>query len=676
MKIPNVKTIPEYTKFKGGIDAETPPLSLAPGALLDGFNYEVGTEGGYSLIDGYERKDGRTAPSDGIYYYLQVTLTDTVSVGDTITGVTSGETGIVVVAGTAFLDISKVSGDFQIEEITVSGSSVGNITAIPEENGEPLTLGHATAKNATADLYRADITKPTGSGPIRGVGLLSGTVYCFRDNAGATAGLIYKETTSGWSGITLYHELSFDTGVGQIYDGDSITQLTSGATADVKRVVQKAGAWGSTAAGKLILDNITGTFNDTNDIQVASATKVTSTSLAVQITIDPGGRYETIEYNFTGSTDTKRMYGADGVNRGFEFDGDVYVPLDTKMATDTPEYVFAHKRQLFFSFGGSSQNSGVGSPYEWTAISGASDIALGDNITGYLQLPGAALAIFARNLSQQLIGNDVDDYVLDFISDEIGCIPRTAQDIGYAFILDDRGIVQIKSTLNYGKFSQNVVSKRVQSIIDKIRKVVVASSVYRARDQYRLYGSDGTGLSMTIMDKGVGFSRFEYPDNVACTVTGEDATGKDVIYFGSDEGMVYQADKGSSFDGENIEAYIMLPFNNSKSPTTRKTYRRATIEMTSENYSPLRFMPDFSYADPNIPQHTGQSINVDGGGGFWNVNNWDEFSYDKAYVESPSFRICGVGTNLGLVIYSDTDIDLGHKLDSAIIHYTIRRLQR
>jgi len=248
------------------------------------------------------------------------------------------------------------------------------------------------------------------------------------------------------------------------------------------------------------------------------------------------------------------------------------------------------------------------------------------------------------------------------------------------YCLDDRGIIQITRAQEFGNFNLGTVSGKVQKVIDSLRAVVVASSVYRAKDQYRLYGTDSTGLCMTIGigDRGLeySFTEFLYPVNVACAVSGEDSTGKDVVFFGSNAGMVYQADKGSSFDGEDIEAYIWLPFNHSKSPEVLKSYRKATIEMTATGYAALRFGVEFSYGDTDIQSHRTEMKEIAGTGGYWDLADWDEFYYDTKVVSSPSISIAGDGTNISPIIYSKSDIDLGHKLDGVMIQYTPRRLVR
>jgi len=679
--LPKVKVIPEYTEFKGGLDLKTPPMKISPGALIAGMNYTSGTDGGYERVDGYEGFSGQPSPSDATYYRCPCTFTaGGPSAGDTITGVDSAETAVVISVFTAYINVTKLSGTLNSDEIfTVGGVANGTFTAAQLEKGETSALLNANALNLAADVYRDDIDSPVGSGAGRGLALLDGILYAFRDNAAGTAGLIYKQTAAGWVAVTPGNEVSFGSGTGLIAEGDTITGATSNATAVVARVVLESGAWGVDAAGRLIIGAVTGgPFQNPENLTV-SGVEAATTSLVTAITLAAGGRYETVVYNFTGSTDTKRIYGCDGKNRGFEFDGTVYVPIDTGMVTDTPEYVSAYKYQLFFSFKGSSQNSGPGTPYEWSAVIGAAEIALGDDISGYARRP-KALLINSRDSTNQLLGSTVSDFELDDVSDDTGAIPRTVQILGSPFWLDDRGIVKLSAVQEYGNFDASVLSRKIQARIDAMQGVAVASSVYRTKSQYRVYGSDGTGICMTVSPGRYGlkyqFTQFLYPVNVACAISGEDSTGKDVVFFADDAGRVYQADKGSSFDGADIEAYIFLPFNNSKMPTVLKTYRKAIIEMSSTGYSSIRYNPILSYGSSDIQAHRSVTLPAQLGGGLWGLADWSEFFWDADVVPNPSFTIEGDGINLSLTMYSKSDIDCGHKIDGVTVHFTPRRLVR
>ena len=682
MKIPSVKVVPEYTAFRGGLDLVSPAIQIKPGALIACMNYMCETDGGYSRIDGYEAYDGQTSPSAATYYYCPCTFTaGGPATGDTVTGAVSSKTGVVIVVGAAYICITKRSGDFNATEVfNVGGIAKGTFTLAHSEAGETSGLLHATALNLAADQYRADIVAPSGTYAVRGLGLLAGILYAFVDNAGGTAGEIYKSSAAGWVAITLHSELSFDTGLAAgIAEGNTVTQLVTGATGVVERVVLESGSWaGNNAAGRLILSGGAGVFDATNALQVAATTRATSTSLKTAITISTGGRYEIVNYNFTGSTATNRLYGCDGVNRGFEFDGSIYVPIDTGMTTDTPVHVKAYKQQLFFSFLGSAQHSAPGTPYVWSAVLGASELGIGDNIVGFAR-QAEAMAIMSRNSTHQLTGNNVTTWVLDDVSDDSGAIPWTIQTSGKTFYLDDSGVIELSRVIEYGNFNINTISRSIQPRITAMQKVVVASSIYHAKNQYRLYGSDGSGISMTLGAGRYGpeyyYTIFQYPMNVSCAVSGEDSTGKDVVFLGDDAGNVYQADKGSSFNGAKIEAYVFLPFNNSKSPSVLKTYRKATMEMSANGYGAVQLGALLSYGSQEVEAHRTVDFTV-AKGGLWDFANFEDIFYDSDVVANPSFALEGDGINISIIIYSNSEIDLGHKIDGAIIHFTPRRLVR
>ena len=198
----------EYVRLAGGLDQLSTAITISPGAALTAQNYEPGLLGAYKRIDGFERYSGQSSPSAGVYQYCTVSLTGSAVAGNTITGVTSGATGVVAVASAGILAITKVVGTFTASEsFQVAAVTVGTMTSLPLARGYPAGLDDAVAMNAAADLYRADISAPTGSGSQRGLGLLRGVLYSFRDNAAGTAGLIYKATASGWSAVTLYRTI-------------------------------------------------------------------------------------------------------------------------------------------------------------------------------------------------------------------------------------------------------------------------------------------------------------------------------------------------------------------------------------------------------------------------------------------------------------------------------------
>jgi hypothetical protein len=535
---------------------------------------------------------------------------------------------------------------------------------------------------------------------VRGGGLLRGVNYAFRNNPAGTALDMWKSTSGGWKNVVLGYEMGFTVGTGTaLVDGATIRGLLSGATASVQRVVLERGTFdGSDARGRVIFASKTGDFIAGELMQVVSgalsgAQVATITANATRITLLPGGRVECFETNFEGQNDTKALYGTDGVNRGWEFDGTVYVPIVTGMTDDRPLHCFEFKKKLFFSFRGSVQHSGDGVPYQWITVVGAEEIALGDDITGYSRQGGDALLILSRNSSNQLIGSTRDDFVLKDLDPKAGAIPYTVQSLGDTFHFDDQGVRQIRRGSDYGNFDSSTVTRKVQgknpaaNLIAQIRTKVVASAVYRNRpNQYRVYGSDGSGLILGtgnrptqfggMLQSVIGITTLQYPIGIACAWSGEDETGDDVVYLGGTDGRVYQADKGSSFDGLDIEAYLITVFNNLKTPRQRKHYRHVVQEMTAVGYASMRVQPIFSYGDPDAAAHALLNSSAQGAGSFWGVGNWGQFYWDARLVSTPDFDVHGNGINVALVYYSKNNYDLGHSLQSIFIHYTPRRLAR
>ena len=220
MTLPQVKY--ELIRLQGGLDQVTPTLSLASGFARRAANFECSINGGYTRIAGYERFDGRPSPSAAIYNLFQCNLTGAVAVGDTITGMSSVATGKVILVDGGTVVITRETGTFiATEGISVGGVQKGTITTISGVATDGLE--DATYKALAADDYRADIFAVPGSGPVRGIAYYGGTVYAWRNNAGATALKMYKSTTSGWSEVSLGVELRFDAGTQAIVAGNTVT---------------------------------------------------------------------------------------------------------------------------------------------------------------------------------------------------------------------------------------------------------------------------------------------------------------------------------------------------------------------------------------------------------------------------------------------------------------------
>ena len=260
----------EIITLAGGLDQVTPTLSLPPGVLRDSINVEASITGGYGRIKGYERFDGRPAPSAAEAQGYILSAVAGLSAGDAVTvGATTAIcTSVSPATMTVFL--TKVSGAVTIgATLMVGASPIG--TVVSGTGGlQPEAL--AIQKGLAANVYRADITALPGSGPARGVAYHNGVTYGWRNNAGATALVMYRATSAGWVAVGMPYEITFiNGGPTQITDGVTINGATSGVVAVVQRVLLTSGSWAAgTAAGRLVMATPTGAFVAAENIRIGA----------------------------------------------------------------------------------------------------------------------------------------------------------------------------------------------------------------------------------------------------------------------------------------------------------------------------------------------------------------------------------------------------------------------
>lgn len=668
----------DLIKLEGGLDQVTPTLGLPSGYARRATNFECSITGGYTRIAGYERFDGRASPSAAFYNILTCTLTQPIAVGDTVVGQTSAATGKVIARDGNSVVVTREVGSFvEGEGLTVSSVVVGSNLAVQGISTSGLT--DAQYRNLAADEYRASVQAVPGSGSVLGVALYNGVVYAWRNAVGGATANMYRSTSSGWAQVVLGKELSFGTGTAEIFEGNTVTGATSGATGVVARVALQSGTWASgTAAGRLILSSSTGTFQAAENLQVSAAVKAVSGGAATQTTLPPGGRYETTVANFGGGDANYRLYGCNGVGRGFEFDGTVFVPIATTMVNDTPDHLVVHKQHLFFAFGASLQFSSIGYPYQWDPVLGAGEIAMNAAITNLVILPGdqssGALAVYTRRDTSVLYGTSSVTFALSTFNTGVGGVPYTAQTIDQAYVLDDRGVVSLNTTLNFGNFLPSSLTMNIRPYIESRVNSATASSLCRNKGQYRVFFSDGSGLYMTLFNgKLLGSMPIQFDNPVVCCVEGENATGNAVSFFGSSNGFVYQLDAGTSFDGNPIPANMNLIYNSIGSPRILKRFRRASVELTGDFYSEIQFGYDLGYRRLDLSQTPDATYAADLRSSYWDSLTWDRFVWDGSDISPSEVEVSGTAENIAVRISSVSDLFEPFTVNTVIVHYTLRR---
>jgi len=663
-------------QLQGGLDLVTPTLSLPPGIARSAINFEVAITGGYTRIAGYERFDGRPNPSDAVYNAVTVADASGLAVGNTFTNLAATSSGYIVAINGTSIIYTKAVGVFAVSNgVYVGGVLKTTITVL----GATATISSSLSSEYTylaGEAYRADIGLVPGAGPIRGVVYYNSTVYAWRNNVGETAMAIYKSTTSGWTLVPLGFELAFNTGTIELNEGNTIVGQTSGATGTITRVAVSSGTWAAgTAAGYLTFASVTGTFQSGENLRIGATTYALAVAAQAAITLSPTGRVETAIDNINGAT---RIYGADGVNYGFEFDGTVYVRIRTGMTTDTPNHVVVHKAHLFFSFDASVQFSGIGNPYTWSPIVGAGEIALNSSVTAFLVQPGdqstGAMAIYSDNNTSILYGSSSANFQLVSYNVGTGAKEYSCQNLNVSYSFDDRGVMNMATTLNFGNFDSAALTLNLRPFVSERRNLATASGVNREKGQYRVFFSDGYALYVTLANGNfMGAMPIQFPNAVTCMCEGQRPDGAETAFFGSTNGYVYRLDVGTSFDGAEIAANMTLVFNAIGSPRLLKRFRKASLEVNGTSYADFYFNYDLAYATTEIGQTAQTLYSSSLSASYWDTSYWDFFVWDERTLAPSEVEVNGTAENIALRVASNSPYFQPFTINSAILHYTPRR---
>ena len=677
--------------LSGGLDLSTIPANVKPGSLLSCINFEPDTNGGYKKMRGIERYDGHSRPSDATYYYAEVTVTGSVAVGDTITGVSSGATAkIIVVPSASVIIVTRYTASPAFtagETFNVSGSPQGTISII-EETAEASLYNDAVYLQAAMDDYRADISEVPGSGYVRGVKYYDGTVYAFRDNAGGTQCVMYEATASGWSAITFGREIQFTGAVGEIFEGNTVTGQTSGVTGVVQRALLRTGTWTVSGVGTLVFDSVSGNFINGENLRVGGVTKAVANGADTAITLQPGGKFEFRVVNFYGADGSQRLYCVDGVNYLGEFDGTRWVPIRTGIGDDNPKYLEEHRKHLIVALESECAVSGTGEPYSWTPLTGAAQIATGETITGLSAEVGdpstGSLLVLTDDKTFMIYGNDRTDFYLVLHSPRSGGRPYTVQNIGISHYMGPRGITQLIASQAFGNFQLAVLSNKIQPLLNLKRNMETASCVVRDSNQYRIFFNDGTGVMCRVLQNSNSttpsisdFMTFDYQDIVINQVDSViDASGEERIFAAGQDGYVYELDRGTSLDGEDMRFHLKIAFNHSKGLRIRKNYNRAVFQIQAEGYASMGLDYALGFGNTNIGDGELSSKTILGGGNFWDVPTDQIITWDTAYVQEINAYTPGNGDSISINIAGEDAITAPFTLQTCILYYKINRQER
>jgi hypothetical protein len=571
-------------EFRGGLISNLSPLQhgiQAPGSARLLRNFEPSVEGGYRRIQGFSKFSSSLVPSFGNVL---------------VQG--SGQSGTSLIVANLFiaplqgdtLTIAGVTGTYTIATGGVNYNSTNKVAT--------LTLVE-TLDSSPAD--KAAITFNVNRGLISGIAFWENSTVAVRNNN------VFTSTGTTWTRInvpnygTVLVNGATQTGTSLIVDG-----LTG---------IPQAGDTFSIAGVELVY-----TVLSVPTVTSGGATLSISPSLDSSpadnavITFLTANRTSTQKNRFTKYRigTTEKIASVNGASYPVLWDNSVYNQLNSA-PTDVlgASHVVWHKNQLFFAKGDLLTFTAPYTDDDFNPANGAGNIAIGSRISGIIPFR-EQLIIFSENKISRLVGNTLADFVLQPITDNIGCVDDdTIREVGSdVMFLGPDGLRLLSATDRIGDFNIAVVSKPIQK---EMTQIITGSTSFtsvsiKKKSQYRLLSYNpnlsqeaNTNIigAQLIGEEGGFFAWAELKGIKAYVADSLYKAKVETIIFSNDSGYVYLMESGNSFDGQNIPAIFATPFIPIQDPQLRKTFYKAALYVDPEGSLDIDFnlILDFNQSD-------------------------------------------------------------------------------
>lgn len=645
-------------EFRGGLISNLSPLQhgiQAPGSARVLTNFEPSVDGGYRRIEGYGKYDPDFVPAFG----------EPIVQGSSQTGTTLLISNLfhAPAAGDQFT-ISGVAGTYTIASDGVDYN--GNYKQAT------LTL---TTSLASSPSDRAAITFITHSGEVKGVVSWNGTVLSYRN------GDVYRSTGTGHVRINIpSYGTTLVSGAAQ-----------SGTTLTIDGLTQSPQA-GDTfyVSGVEKVYTVLEEATVTNGVSTLSIYPALASSPADNATVTwlgnsraTGIKMRSSKYRIAGQD---RIMCVDGYNLPFKWDGTYFTPL-TNAPDDVygAKFVMFHKNQMFFAKGESLVFTSPYTDDDFLPANGSGVLNVGGEITGIIVFR-ESLIIFTEKTISQLTGNTLQDFVLQPITRNVGCVATdTIQEIGGDVIfLGPEGLRLLSATDRVGDFNLGVVSKTIQEQMTYLISTSssFSSCVVKQKSQYRIFGynvstehvsSRGVLGTQMVGDNTGQMNWAELLGFKAYCTDSDYVDQTETIVFGNDDGYLYQMESGNSLDGDNIVATFATPFVPVEDPRLRKTFYKMVLYADPQGSMSMNaaLKYDFDTLGSIQPQSIELS-NASGGAVFYGDADalYGSTTYGTKLVKQFQTQVIGSGFSVSLQFVSDSQ-DPPFSLDASTLEYSL-----
>ena len=675
----------KYVPLRGGLTLSTSPLDVYPGALKDSLNYHEDTRGGYTRIDGYERYDGKASPSENTYYFARFDSWDThvtdILINTTITVDSTIEMRVValdttteadtLIAVVCSVDATTIPADLDTTPLDWDGTS--SLVSMTLRAATTDTLDDAYLQ-ASWDYTRGLISEIPGTETPAGCLQINDSVVAFRTDT--TTPKVYYSTATGWTEGTI-GRVAEVTG----YTADSILpgETIAGATFRVAAVCEWYDSTGTSDVTKawLVLIPLTAATAPSTGASTASGGASFTIASVINPVVAWGSYIEYELHNFLVDPEDKAAWFCDGTNLAMCYSDTYHCVLPISANYNTVAGTLATSigvldDQLMYATGGGSfVISEPGNPFNFGGLYGAAEVGVGALITDMEASDGEHMMVYSSRDAKKLTGTDSSNFTFKTSGGNTGAEARSVRKLDDLYSFSTRGVNQLSRTEAIGGYLGGSVSVHVAESLIGMASKHLCSTTIPGKEQIRWYFSDNRFLTMTRLQTENGprfsYSFCTYPDrpvrSVSTTVW---TTGVERTFFTSDDGYVYESDKGTNFDGATLYSFIELHANHLGDPGADKAFKRVFWEAKSNEDAVLTLGFTLNYGEKSFET---ASIQAFGGQYVYDEGLYDVARYDSSTRTRSRALLKGRGFAITFSVDHTSQFTKSFNLTGYTIHY-------
>jgi hypothetical protein len=381
---------------------------------------------------------------------------------------------------------------------------------------------------------------------------------------------------------------------------------------------------------------------------------------------------------------TNKVVITDGVNRAATYDGTTYTQITDTNAPTKPKVADIFNNHLFLT-GDSVEPTNVwfSAPYDETSFDpadGAGVINVGFPVVA-IKAFRDALFIFGVNNIRKIVGNNIANFVLQEVTDDLGCLATDSviEIGGDVYFLSQDGYRPVSGTNKIGDVNLESISRSIQSIFTDVVLQEdlegLSALLVREKSQFRVFfaAAETTGLIGGIRQTQQGTS-FEFGQIIGLEATCADSgyIGQyEFVIHGDSTGKVHRQERGSSFNGDPIFSLYQSPFIYMQDPEQRKIIHSVATYLRSEGDNSISLSVLYDYEDFNTLSPTNYTLTTEGAAAYYNEAIYNSTAiFDGNPAPVVRTNISGSGNSVSFK-YVTNDTNASHSIQGLVITFGV-----